>query len=184
MKSFKIFGAVLALTLTLLSVLPQHAVADGGFGFGKDKFVKQFYFAHAKTGNGKGYNSANAHLIATDTTFWAIPAATIIEKVYAIVDTAITGTTVLTVGDTDGATSFVPAAAFTLGTPGMYGWDVKSAGAYLRIQTAGATDAGDIYVVPNAKYYAAAGKFLTVTNTTANTAGAFRIVVEGYNSVL
>lgn len=184
MKSLKIFGASLALLITALAFIPEHALADGGFGFGKEKFQKIFYFAHTKGGNGKGLNAANAHTMTTDTTLWAIPAGTIIEKVYSILDVAVTGTSAFSVGDTDSATSFVPTAAFTFATPGMYGWDAKAGGAYLRIQTAGATDAGDIYVVPNARYYSAAGKYLTVTNTTTNTAGSLRVFVEGYNVVL
>ena len=56
----------------------------------------------------------------------------------------------------------------------MYGYDAKLSGAYLRLQTAGATDAGDIYVVPAAKYYAAAGKEVKMDLTTAGTAGSFR----------
>ena len=102
-----------------------------------------------------------------------------------IVDTAITGVTNLDVGDDDDADGFVDgSASVTLGTEGMYGWDVKNAGAYLRIQTAGATDAGDIYVVPNAKYYSAAGKEVKLDVTTASTAGAFRVIVEGMKHVL
>jgi hypothetical protein len=62
----------------------------------------------------------------------------------------------------------------------MYCSNAKSRGAYLRVQTAGATDAGDIYVVPESKYYRVAGKSLKLDNTTTNTAGAFRVVVEGY----
>jgi hypothetical protein len=62
----------------------------------------------------------------------------------------------------------------------MYGWDAKVAGSYLRVQTAGATDAADIYVVPSAKYYSATGKEVKLDVTGSNTAGAARVVIEGF----
>ena len=45
---------------------------------------------------------------------------------------------------------------------------------------AGATDAADIYVVPNAKYYSATGKEVKLDTATASTAGTARVVIEGY----
>jgi len=144
-----------------------------------EKFRKTFYFEHGGKGGLTGLDDANAKTIV-DTDLMAIEAGMVIEKVYVIVDTAITGTTNLDVGDDDDADGFVDGSlSVTLGTPGMYGWDAKLAGAYLRVQTAGATDAGDIYVVPNAKYYAAAGKEVKLDVTTASTAGKFRVIVEG-----
>ena len=112
----------------------------------------------------------------------AIEAGMVIEKVYAINDTAITGTTVLEVGDDDDPNGFIVDTIVTLATPGMYGYSAKVAGAYLRTETAGGTDAADIYVVPNAKYYSATGKEVKLNVTTANTAGKFRVVVEGYRA--
>lgn len=148
-------------------------------GFAGEKFRVVRYYAHGGSGDNSGLSENNAATIV-DGDVMAIPAGTVIEKVYVIVDTAITGTTNLDVGDDDDADGFVDgSASVTLGTPGMYGWDVKNAGAYLRIQTAGATDAADIYVVPNAKYYSAAGKEVKLDVTGASTAGAFRVVVEG-----
>jgi hypothetical protein len=116
-----------------------------------------------------------------DSDLWAIPANTIIEKMYVVIDTAITGTSNLDIGDDDDADGFVDgSASVTLGTAGMYGWDVKNAGAYLRVQTAGATDAADVYVVPNAKFYSATGKEVKLDITGTNTAGKVRVVIEGY----
>lgn len=150
----------------------------GALGYANSKFQKVYWFAFGGTGNGESESSPAA---IVDKDLFSIPAGTVIEKVYVIVDTAITGTTNLDVGDDDDADGFVDGSlSVTLGTPAMYGYDAKLAGAYLRVQTAGATDAADIYVVPNAKYYAAAGKEVKLDVTTANTAGAFRVVVEGF----
>lgn len=151
--------------------------------FKHEKFMKVKYFEHGGKGSGSGASADNAAAIV-DGDVMPIEAGMVIEKAYVIIDTAVTGTTVLEVGDDDDADGFVPNASVTLGTPGMYGYDAKNAGAYLRIQTAGATDAADIYVVPNAKYYSAAGKEVKLNVTTASTAGKFRVVVEGVKHVL
>lgn len=148
-------------------------------GFKNEKFINTFYFEHGGVGGMTGLSAENAKPIV-DTDIMSIPAGMVVEKVYVIVDTAITGTTNLDVGDDDDADGFVDGSlSVTLGTPGMYGWDAKLAGAYLRVQTAGATDAADIYVVPAAKYYSAEGKEIKLDVTTASTAGKFRVVVEG-----
>lgn len=150
-----------------------------------EKFVKVAYYEHGGKGSGSGLDADNAHSIAADHDIMAIEAGMVIEKVYMLLDVAVTGTTNFDVGDDDDADGFLDSSlSVTLATPGMYGWDAKFAGAYLRIQTAGATDAADIYVVPNAKYYAAAGKEIKVDLTTASTAGKLRIVIEGMKHVL
>jgi phage tail sheath gpL-like len=146
-----------------------------------EKFQQIIHLALAGRGDQSGLSVENAKSLAADADLWTIPAGTVIEKVYVIIDTAITGTTNLDIGDDDDADGFIDSSlSVTLGTAGMYGWDVKNAGAYLRVQTAGATDAADIYVVPNAKYYAAAGKEVKMDLTTAATAGVARVVIEGY----
>lgn len=148
-------------------------------GFQKEKFTKVIYLAYGGTGDGN--NPAAPKSLNADSDLWAIPANVVIEKVYLVIDTAITGTTNLDVGDDDDADGFIDSSlSVTLGTEGMYGWDVKNAGAYLRVQTAGATDAADIYVVPNAKYYSATGKEVKLDITGTNTAGKARVVIEGY----
>lgn len=149
--------------------------------FRNKKFVKQIYCKGASgTGSASGASYADAKPIA-DGDLWAIPADCLIEKVYVIIDVAVTGTTGFDVGDDDNPDGFVDSSLSIadLGVVGMYGYDAKVAGDYLRVQTAGATDAADIYVVPNAKYYPAAGKELKLDATTANTAGAVRVIVEG-----
>lgn len=163
----------------LVAMLTSSFALAGGGGFKGEKFIKVVHckFGGSSTNKGLSYDSAKP---IADGDLWAIPAGTVIEKVYVIVDTTITGSTAITVGDDDGAASFVANFAGSFTAPAMAGWDAKTAGAYLRISTAGATDAADIYVVPNAKYYAADGKEVKLDNTTANTAGKFRVVIEGY----
>lgn len=148
------------------------------------KFLQVFFYEHGGKGQGTGLDADNAHSLAADHDVMSIEAGMVIEKVYMILDTAVTGTTNFDVGDDDDADGFLDSSlSVTLATPAMYGWDAKFAGAYLRIQTAGATDAADIYVVPNAKYYIAAGKEIKVDLTTASTAGKLRIAVEGTKHV-
>jgi hypothetical protein len=144
-----------------------------------DKFVKVHYLAYGGTGLGLNADAPQA-IPTTSTALWAIPAGTIIEKMYLIIYTLITGTTNLDVGDDDDADGFIDGSlSVTLGTVGMYGWNAKTAGAYLRTETAGVTDPADVYVVPNAKYYTAA-KSVKIVTSTANTAGKIAVVTEGY----
>jgi hypothetical protein len=145
-----------------------------------EKFRRVFYLEDGGTGDGSS-NDAPLDMANGSQDLMSIPAGCVIEKVYTIVDTAVTGTTEIEVGDDDDQDGFVDGSlSMTLNTPGMYGWNAKVAGAYLRVQTAGATDAADIYVVPNAKYYSATGKEIKVYCTTASTAGKVRVVVEGF----
>lgn len=149
-------------------------------GFYGESFKKIIYYSGPSgKGSHAGTSAGNAKAI-TDGDVMAIEAGTVITAVYMILDTAVTGSTAIDIGDDDDADGFVPTASITLATPGLYGGNAKVAGAYMRVQTAGATDALDIYVVPNVKFYQAAGKEVKLDNTTTNTAGAFRIVVEGY----
>lgn len=144
------------------------------------KFSHVVYLKHGGSGDNSGRDASNAKTL-TDQDLWAIPAGCVIEKCYVIIDTAITGTTNFDVGDDDDADGFIDGSlSVTLGTAGMYGWDAKNAGAYLRIQTAGATDAADIYVVPSAKYYSATGKEVKLDVTGTSTAGVCRVVIEGF----
>lgn len=155
-----------------------------GLGNANEKFKKTFYLESGGKGEQTGLDAANAKNFV-DADLMAIEAGMVIEKVYVVVDTAITGTSNLDVGDDDDADGYVDGSlSVTLGTPGMYGWNAKVAGAYLRVETAGATDAADIYVVPSAKYYSAAGKEIKLDVTGTNTAGKARVVVEGMKHTL
>lgn len=170
--------------LTVIAALSSAPTAQAGIGFGKESFEKIFYFSGAAgLGSANGSSADNAAAI-TDGDIMAIEAGMVIETVYVIIDTAVAGSTAIDIGDDDDADGFVKNASLTLGTPGMYGWDAKAAGAYLRVQTAGASDATDIYVVPQAKHYSAAGKEIKLDNTTTNTGGAFRVIVKGFKANL
>ncbi len=161
------------IAFTALFLLAGESFAQ----FRNEPFTVVRYLATGGTGSGETLQSP---LPFVDGDLWAIPAGTVITKVYLVIDTAITGTTVFTAGDDDDADGYIVDASVTLGTPAMYGWSAKAAGAYLRTQTAGGTDALDIDVVPNAKYYSATGKEVKLDVTTTNTAGAARVVIEGY----
>jgi len=139
------------------------------------------WYEYAATGSGEDFSNP-APIAAASTDVFAIPAGTLITNVYVYIHTALTGTTNLDVGDDDSANGFVDGSLSIadLGVTGLYSWDAKLSGSYLRVQTAGATDAADIYVVPQAKYYAAAGKEVKYVTSTANTAGKFAIIVEGF----
>lgn len=148
-------------------------------GFIKENgFRHVVYLEHGGSGSG---DHADSPLPLSDADLFAIPAGVVVENVYLLIDTAITGTTNLDVGDDDDPDGFIDGSlSVTLGTPEMYSYDAKNAGAYLRIETAGATDAADIYVVPNAKYYSASGKEVKLDVTGSSTAGKARVVIEGY----
>lgn len=174
MNKFKLFSG-----LMIAALLSTATAQAAGPGFQGECFEKVFYFSGPSgKGSASGKSAANAAAIK-DGDIMSIEAGTIIKTVTVLLDTAVTGSTALDIGDDDGATSFCPTASITLATPGMYCGNAKARGAYLRVQTAGVTDAADIYVVPNWKYYSAAGKEIKLDNTTTNTAGAFRVVVEG-----
>lgn len=146
--------------------------------FAGEKFTKVFWLEHGATGSG---DSESNPLPLEDADLWSIPAGTVIENVYTITKTAVTGVTDYDVGDDDDADGFIDGSvSLTLNTPGMYSYDAKNAGAYLRIETEGAADATDIYVVPNAKYYPAAGKELKIDVTGTSTAGKVAVVAEGF----
>lgn len=148
----------------------------------KQAFETQVHFSVVGCSAGNNGQSYAAPKCFGDVDVWAIPAGTVITNVYIIVDSAVTGTTDIDIGDDDSANGFVDGSlSLTLGTPGMYSWNSKVAGAYLRVQTAGVTDPADIYVVPNAKYYAAAGKEVKMDATGAATnTSQVRVVIEGY----
>ena len=145
------------------------------------KFMELVYFSALGSGDNGGHSSGNAKSMAADNVnVWTIPAGTLIENVYMILTAAITGTTNLDFGDDDDADGYIDSSlSVTLNTPGVYGANAKLAGAYLRVETAGGTDAADIYVVPQVKYYAAAGKEIKMDLTGAGTAGSFILVIEG-----
>lgn len=175
-------GLLIGLTFSFFAPTAEGAVTLQSMQCNKP-FVKIVHICGTTVGKGAANGNDYSNCVPfADTDLFAIPAGTLINKVYAKIDVAVTGTTAFKVGDDDAAEGFLPDASIAsgLGTPGVYGWDAKTTGSYLRISTAGATDAGDIYVVPSAKYYAAAGKEVKLDITTANTAGKVRVFIEGF----
>lgn len=148
--------------------------------FKPEPFQKVIYLESGGKGDADGHSADHAANFVDNASLWAIPQHTKIDKVYLVIDTAITGTTDIDVGDADDADGFIDGSlSLTLGTTGAYSMDAKLGGAYLRVQTAGATDAGDIYVVPASKYYKVSGKYIAIDCTGSNSAGKARLVIEG-----
>lgn len=180
MKHFQIL--TMAMTM-FLAGLAQAAIPSAvGSYASRVPYSQVVYVCGTTVGKGdkSGRNAADC-LPFADQDLWRIPANALVSKVYVVEDVAVTGTTDVDVGDDDDADGYVDGSlSLSLGTPGLYSWNAKVAGAYLRVQTAGATDPADIYVVPNAKYYSAAGKEVKMDVTGINTAGALRVVIEGF----
>lgn len=170
----------LLVLLALVSQISFGAISTTAKSFPCNTPFLHVVYLDGPAGKGalNGENAANA-LPFVDGDLWAIPVGTQIEDVWLVIDTAITGTTVLEVGDDDDADGFVVDAAASFSTLGVVAHNAKVAGAYLRVQTAGATDAADIYVVPSSKYYSAAGKEVKLNVTTTNTAGKARVFIKG-----
>jgi len=172
-------GLMVAMILTFA---PHSSFAGSGGGV-NEPFVKTIYVKYGGSASNSGTSYDAAKSCAADADLWDIPAGAMITNVYVMIDTAVTGSTDLDIGDDDDPDGFVDGTnelAAALGTPGLYNMNAKVAGAYLRVQTAGATDAADIYVVPRSKYYAAAGKEIKQDITTACTAGKYRVIVTGF----
>jgi hypothetical protein len=148
--------------------------------FKPEPFTKVLYFENGGKGDADGRSPDHAAAMIDNSTLWAIPQYSEIKKVSVIIDTAVAGTTDIDIGDADNADGFVDGSgSLTLGTPGIYSNNAKVAGAYLRVETAGATDAADIYVVPTSKYYTASGKYIAADFTGTSSAGKLRVVIEG-----
>ena len=86
--------------------------------FRSEKFTKVVYLSGvALGGSGQSYASPKP-FVSGD--LWAIPQDCVIEKVYGIVDEAITGTTDIDVGDDDNDDGFIDGSLGLqagLGTP-------------------------------------------------------------------
>lgn len=152
----------LKMCLGLMVAMLFSGSAFAQLGFPGESFTKVKYYAFGGTGSGE---SASNPAAAVDGDVVALPAGALITKAYVIVDTAITGTSAINVGDDDDNDGYVTTASITLGTPGLYGY--ASAAAYL---ASGA-----------AKLYVATGKEVKLDVTGTNTAGAFRVVIQGHH---
>lgn len=132
-----------------------------GPGFTGERFVVEFHFAHGGTGDGKSEDNPAA---IEDQDIMAIPAGTMIEAVDLYIETGITGTTDIDIGDDDQSDDFLDGSAdvsdFTAASYNV------GAGAYL---TSGAK-----------KFYSAAGKEVKMDASGASTAGKGRVLIFGY----
>ncbi len=166
-------------SIIVAALLTAPTAFAAGPGFQGECWSKMFHFYGASgKGSGSGMSAANAKAIASGD-IMAIEAGTIINSVSVIIDTALSGSTVIAIGDDDAAQGFCPGSSVTLATPGLYCSNAKLQGSYLQVVTDGGSDAADVYVVPNSKYYSASGKEIKLSNTTTNTGGAFRVLVKG-----
>lgn len=139
-----------------------------GFASGEEKWVIRYY---AFGGTGSGENASDpADMVSADC--FAIPAGTAVVDAAVFIDTAVTGTTAIDVGDDDDADGYVPTASLTLGTPGVYGLGEDEKGAYLHDGTNTQSK--------RAKYYnsASSGKEAKVAFTGTATAGAVRVALK------
>lgn len=176
------FLMTLFTTVFMSLSFSYQAMAGGGGGVG-EKFVKQIYVSSA----GKVLNTGTSYAAAkpcqvgtgalaslsTASTLWSIPANVAIQKAYMVIDTAVASTTAIDIGDDDDDDGFVPTAALTLATPGMYGFSSQVNGAYLKALSSTAS-------VDNAKYYTVGTKSVKMKYTAGGcSAGKFRVVLEG-----
>lgn len=137
------------------------------FGFAGEEFVLVRYYEHGKSGSGDN-PSDPAGIESADVV--SIPAGLMVEKAMVAIDTAITGSTAINLGDDDDADGYVPTASLTLGTPAVYGYGPDESGAYLNAS-------GESRV----KYYdsSSSGKEVKLAVTGASTAGKFRVILKG-----
>ncbi len=147
------------------------ALAAGGMR--GEKFQQVIYLGQVSATQSvlnNGFSAASPKGFV-DGNLWAIPANTVVENVYLVIDSAITGTTQIDLGDADDGDGFASTNG-NLSTPDMYLWKAQQKGAYLYNTGAVRT--------ASAKFYSAAGKYLAIDVTGTNTAGTARVVIEGY----
>lgn len=163
------------LSLTVLVAMLTGAVAFAS-PVTKTPFEKVIYLsANASTTT---ESSANAGVDYTnpkgffDGDLWVIPAGAIIEDVFVIVDTQVSGLSAFKIGDDDSSTGFITESALTTG---LDNYALGRKGSYFQVTS------GDISSkVKGAKYYASAGKELKLDVTGTASAGKMRVVIRGY----
>lgn len=148
--------------LTILSLMTMSLMASPPQ---KVPFQHQIYLEYGGKGAATGVNPQNAAAFTDNSALWTIPANTVIEKLYFVVDTAITGTTDIDLGDSGSSNGLFDGSNWpTLTSTGMKGHVPASAGSYL--------------VSAAARYYPVASA-LAIDVTGTNSAGKARIIVEG-----
>ena len=142
----------------------------------KSPFEKVIYLSSAVNATQSSANSGVDYKNPKgffDGDLWNIPAGTVIEDVYQIIDTTVSGLTGFQLGDDDSASGFVTASLYSAG---LQNYTLGQKGAYFRStlgDMAGATQRV-------AKYYSAAGKELKLDVTGTASAGKVRVVIRGY----
>lgn len=150
--------------LTLLAVLTFTeaifaAAPSVGSPSPKQPLYHQIYLAYNGTGNGTNKNSP---LPLSSGDVWNIPAGAVLTKVYAIVDSAMTGlSSGGNIGDADSATTWVTGSSSITPISTVTGMKANTSSPQ------------------SPKYYSAAGLLKWAATGTAS-AGKMRIVVEGY----
>lgn len=125
------------------------------------------------SGSADGSSYSNAKALGTDADLFEIPAGAVIENVFVIVDSAVSGTTSIAIGDDDSSTGFLPVAITDtlLATPAILGYPSTNKGSYLKDASSNAA----------AKYYADSGKEVKLDATGSLTnSGKVRVVIKGY----
>lgn len=165
------------MAFALRAYEPAHAAP-----IGKTEFEKVIYLNAAMTStqsaaySGVDYTNAKGFY---DGDLWAIPADTVIEQMFVVVDTAVSGITLFELGDDDDANDFIASSSspFVVGaaTTGLMYFDTLYKGNYLK--AAAPITAG----IQIAKYYSAAGKELKLNVTGTATTGKVRLVLRGFH---
>ena len=141
---------------------------------GRTPFEKVIYISAYMTStqsaayNGVDYRNAKGFY---DGDLWDIPAGTVIDDMYVIVDEALAGVTLFELGDDDDANDFISSGTNPLSSTGLHYDELTSRGAYLKL-------AGQNF--RKYKYYSASGKELKLNVTGTATTGKVRLVIRGY----
>lgn len=176
--------ALAALALTATS-FPERAEASAisellapekaeAAAVGRTEFEKVIYLSAYMTTtqssaySGVDYRNAKGFY---DGDLWDIPAGTVIEDMYVIVDEAVAGISLFELGDDDDANDFIASATNPLQSLGLHYDELTSRGAYLKL-------AGQNF--RKYKYYSASGKELKLNVTGTATTGKARVVIKGY----
>lgn len=141
---------------------------------GRTPFEKVIYISAYMTStqsaayNGVDYRNAKGFY---DGDLWDVPAGSVIEDMYVIVDEAVSGISLFELGDDDDANDFISSATNPLSGTGLHYDTMTSRGAYLKL-------VGENF--RKYKYYPASGKELKLNVTGTATTGKVRLVVKGY----
>lgn len=139
---------------------------------GRSRYSKVVYINAAMTStqsaaySGADYTTAKGFYDSA--ALFTIPGGCVVEQMYVVVDTIVSGITLFRLGDSNDAAGFISSASSPLASAGLLYYDLTSKGAYLKINSS-----------IQAKYFSAdTAVALDVTGTA--TAGKIRVAAEGY----